>query len=194
MKVYDFDDNEKTYAWAQAKFGVAFERAQVAQGQKVFRLVALKAKAGDVSLISKVLDENGNPINRQNVAFYWPDAPSPPEPPTTVYPHDWSQNFIHGLTNANGEVGPAMGPGAYIGEGECGPHEVWVRDPNIPSDLCKCLGMIAGTFHHHIDQVFQLQTQEEEGPPADISEFLLAMANDLGEWAEECRALAEEIS
>jgi hypothetical protein len=57
-----------------------------------------------------------------------------------------------------------MGTGAYHGEGEGGPHAVWVRDPNIPSDICEKLGMLAGTFHDHLDQKFGLMTMPETEP------------------------------
>jgi len=158
IEVFDMEGNKKDFAWAKAKYGVAFRRAS---GQKVYRLIELREKTGNHSLVTKVLDKDGNPILNADVAFYWPDAPSPPDPPTEVYPHDWYSNFIHGPTNVNGDVGPGMGTGAYHGEGEGGPHAVWVRDPNIPSDICEKLGMLAGTFHDHLDQKFKLMEGEE---------------------------------
>jgi WD40 repeat protein len=160
IKVFDQDYNERDFAWAQAKYGVAFRRAEVAPGQKVYRLVELREKTGDHSLITQVLDEDGNPMANVDVAFHWSGAPE-----TEVYPHDWYRNFVDGPTNVNGDVGPGMGPGAYHGEGEGGPHAVWVRDPNIPSDICEKLGMLAGTFHDHFDQKFQLVTVGGEPAP-----------------------------
>jgi hypothetical protein len=164
IRVFDMNGIEKDLAWAKAKYGVEFRRAPVSAGAKVYRLTELWEKTGHSALITNVMDESGQPMNEKDVAFYWPGAPDPPDPPTTLYPHDWHPNFVHGPTNVNGDVGPGMGRGAYHGEGEGGPHAVWVRDPDVPSDICEKLGMLAGTFHDHLDQKFQLMTAGEEPP------------------------------
>ena len=163
-KVIDFDYQERDFEYAKSKYGVAFRRAEVAPGQKVYRLVELWEKTGNTALIAKVLDEDGNPLENVEVTFYWPDAPEFPYPSE----HDWHSNFTVGLTNANGDgSGGSMGPGAYHGESEGGPHAVWVHDPDIPSDICEKLGMLAGTFHDHLDQKFKLMVHEGEGPSVD---------------------------
>jgi len=163
IKVVDLEYQERDLAYAESKYGVAFRRADVEPGQKVYRLVELNEKTGDSSLITKVLGEDGNPKANMYVAFYWPDAPKEP----SAHANDWHKNFVHGPTNTNGDVGPGLGPGAYHGEGEGGPHAVWVRDPDIPSDICERLGMLAGTFHDHLDQKFRLVVHqgEEQKPP-----------------------------
>jgi hypothetical protein len=167
IRVVDLEYKDRDFEYAQSKYGVAFRRAVVQPGQKVYRLVELWEKTGTTALISQVLGEDGQPVANADMAFYWPDAPDPPDPPTEVYPHDWHGNFKHGPTNADGEVGPGMGTGAYHGEGEGGPHAVWVRDPDIPSDICEKLGMISGTFHDHLDQKFQLMTEPEDDGNGD---------------------------
>lgn len=156
MEVYDLENKLRDFEYVKSKYGVAFRRATVEPGKKVYRLTHLFEKTGHHSLISNVSGLNGEPLELVDVAFYWVDAPDPPDPPTMLYPHDWFRKFVHGLTNVNGDVGPAMGKGAYHGEGEGGPHAVWIRDPSIPSDICERLGMLAGTFHDHIDQRFTL--------------------------------------
>lgn len=181
IKVWKWDDQAgrhielTTEADKQAliydKYGAAFRRAEIAPEQKAYRLVELWEKTGHSSLITQVLDENGDPIDQADVAFYWSDAPSPPDPNTPVYPHDWYRNFVHGPTNVNGDVGPGMGRGAYHGEGQGGPHAVWVRDPNIPGDICEKLGMLAGTFHDHLDQKFKLVTAGGGEPPGGDTEL-----------------------
>lgn len=163
IKVIDFDYVERDFEFAQSKYGVAFRRAEVAPGQKVYRLTEMWEKTGTTAIISQVLGEDGEPMADVDVAFYWPDAPDPPDPPTSLHPHDWHPRFVHGLTNAEGEVGPSMGNGAYHGEGEGGPHAVWVRDPDVPSDICEKLGMLAGTFHDHLDLKFRLTVESEDG-------------------------------
>lgn len=163
IRVFDMENKPRNVAWAVIKYGVAFRQAEVEVGQKVYRLKELREKRGYHALVTQVLDGDGNPMPGVDVAFYWPDAPDPPDPPTGVGAHDWFKRFIHGLTGPNGDVGPGMGKGAYHEEGEGGPHAVWVRDPNIPSDVCERLGMLAGTPHDHLDQVFELEI--ESAPP-----------------------------
>lgn len=187
IKVMDLEYKERDFEYAKSKYGVAFRRAKVDLGQKVYRLVELWEKSGNHSLITQVLNVDGSPIANMDVAFYWPDAPDPPDPPTQVYPHDWYRNFVHGPTNVNGDVGPGMGRGAYHGEGEGGPHAVWIRDPNIPSDICEKLGMLAGTNHDHLDQKFMLVTAGEEdiGPSVPVK--------PVGEVPADVKALAQEV-
>jgi hypothetical protein len=187
IKVVDLEYKETDFEYAKSKYGVAFRRAEVPPGQKVYRLIELWEKVGPASLITQVLDEDGNPMAGVDVAFYWPDAPDPPDPPTEVYPNDWHRNFVHGATNVNGDVGPGMGTGAYHGRGEGGPHKVWVRDPNIPSDICEKLGMLAGTFHEHLDQKFKLVTAGEVIGPG------LTPPQGGGEVPAEVRVLAQEV-
>jgi hypothetical protein len=195
IKVFDLEYGERDFEYAESKYGVAFRRAEVEPGQKVYRLVELWEKTGHHSLITQVLDGDGNPVANADVAFYWPGAPDPPEPQTEMYPHDWYPNFVHGFTNVNGDVGPGMGRGAYHGEGEGGPHAVWVRDPNIPSDICEKLGMLAGTFHDHLDQKFQLVTvpgevEKEEGEEKEEE----GVSEDAKALAQEVQALKERVA
>jgi len=101
-----------------------------------------------------------------------------------------------------GEVGPGMGSGAYHAEGEGGPHAVWVRDPDIPSDICEKLGMLAGTFHDHLDQKFQLVIEPEPDddndddngngptPPPDaesVGEFIAGVKAEVDQDIESAR-------
>jgi len=188
IKVVDLEYKERDLTYAESKYGVAFRRAKVAPGQKVYRLVELWEKTGNSSLITQVLNEDGSPMANVDVAFYWPDAPAPSTP---VYAHDWHRNFVHGPTNVNGDVGPGMGPGAYHGEGEGGPHAVWVRDPTIPSDICEKLGMLAGTFHDHLDQKFQLMVAEGEQP---VTPPVTPPTEDLAALIQEMQSLKERVA
>jgi len=197
IKVMDLEYKERDFEYAKSKYGVAFRRAEVAPGEKVYRLVELWEKSGPASLITQVLNEDGSPMANVDVAFYWPDAPDPPDPPTEVYAHDWYGKFVHGPTNVNGDVGPGMGPGAYHGTGEGGPHAVWVRDPNIPSDICEKLGMLAGTFHDHLDQKFQLMTVpgeiEEEEKKEEVPEDVEALAQEVQSLKERVAKLEAKL-
>ena len=193
IKVVDLEYKERDFEYAKSKYGVGFRRAEVAPGQKVYRLVELWEKTGHTSLITQVLDEDGSPIASVDVAVHWPDAPDPPDPQTEVYPHDWYRNFVHGPTNVNGDVGPGMGRGAYHGEGEGGPHAVWVRDPNIPSDICEKLGMLAGTFHDHLDQKFKLITVPPKEVPITVPPEEVPITVPPEEVPEDVKALAQEV-
>ena len=197
IKVMDLEYKERDFEYAKSKYGVAFRRAEVAPGEKVYRLVELWEKSGPASLITQVLNEDGSPMANVDVAFYWPDAPDPPDPPTEVYAHDWYGKFVHGPTNVNGDVGPGMGPGAYHAKGEGGPHAVWVRDPNIPSDICEKLGMLAGTFHDHLDQKFQLMTVpgeiEEEEKEEKVPEDAEALAQEVQSLKERVAKLEAKL-
>jgi hypothetical protein len=188
-KVIDMDGNERDWSYAEEKYGVAYRRGEPNEDGEIYHLIVLVEKTGHSSLITQVLDENGQPIDQMDVAFYWPDAPDPPDPPTTLLAHDWHPNFTHGKTNLNGDVGPGMGHGAYHGEGEGGPHAVWVRDPDVPSDICEKLGMLAGTFHDHFDQKFQLLTgdvdtrwfyevEDREEEPGDDNHIVIVALDD----------------
>jgi len=176
IRVVDLEYKERDLAYAEAKYGVAFRRAKVAPGQKVYRLVELWEKTGTTSLVTQVLNEDGSPRANVDVAFYWEGAPEE----STANKNDWNTNFVHGPTNVNGDVGPGMGPGAFHGEGEGGPHAVWVRDPDIPSDICERLGMLAGTNHDHLDQKFMLMVEGENGDepvePGEPGEALTLIA------------------
>jgi hypothetical protein len=188
IKVVDLEYKERDFEYAKSKYGVAFRRAEVAPGQKVYRLVELWEKTGHSSLITQVLNEDGSPMANVDVAFHWPDAP---EPSPSAYSHDWHRNFVHGPTNMNGDVGPGMGTGAYHAEGEGGPHAVWVRDPNIPSDMCEKLGMLAGTNHDHLDQKFQLMVAEGEPP---VTPPVTPPTEDLAALVQEMQSLKERVA
>jgi len=194
VKVVDLEYQERDFDYAKSKYGVAFRRAKVAPGQKVYRLVELWEKTGHSSLITQVLNEDGSPMANVDVAFYWPGAPDPPDPPTEVYSHDWHRKFVHGPTNVNGDVGPGMGHGAYHGEGEGGPHAVWVRDPNIPSDICEKLGMLAGTFHDHLDQKFQLMVVKDGEDEVPVTPVVTPPPQDLDTLVQEVQSLKERVA
>lgn len=171
IKVIDRDYQERTLEWAQQEYGISFRRATCLSGQKVWRLVELDEVSGPVSHITKAVDENGNPMENVDVAFYWPTAPDPADPPTVVTPLDWYRNFVHGLTNVNGDIGPGMGGGAAVGRGECGPHKVWVRG-EYPSDIVECIGWRALTPHDHLNIKMMLTDGEGPEPPPNGGESM----------------------
>lgn len=161
VKVFDRNGMELSEAAGQAmiaKYGIAWRRADVPAGDPVWRLVEFWEKSGPSAHVTTTLDEDGKPLENIDVAFRWASAEEVPE--DQRYPTDHYINFVHGLTNKNGDVGPGMGGGAATPEGGLepgndGPHQVWVRDPNIPSDLLYRIGWLAMTPHDHLDCKFQ---------------------------------------
>lgn len=181
IEVLDRDYQPKTLAWAKAEYGIDFTQPQVAEGELAYFLVGLYEKTGESSHITKVVDAQGNPLEGEDVTFYWPSSPDPPDPPTELYPTDHRQNFTHGLTNENGDIGPGMGTGAYISKGECGPHEVWVRHPTTFSVHVKCIGMLGSTNHDHLNLKIQLRPAEGEPlpPNGDVSAQIITRAEEI---------------
>jgi hypothetical protein len=121
----------------------------------VIRLVAIREKYGDSAQIAKVT-RAGVPEPGINVAWHWPDAA------VQNIPNQWDAHYELAPTNANGEVGPGMGRGAYHAVGTPGPHAMWVVSPSTKSDAVFGLGMITLTDHHHVDLVFNITVQEAE--------------------------------
>ena len=173
IKVVDMDYGEQSEQWAKDKYGIDWDFAPVSDGW-VWRLVELWEKTGTTSHITQVLDKNYQPVPNKIVTFYWSGA----EESNIANELDWHSNYVYGLTNENGEVGPGMGIGAYHGEGEGGPHEVWVHDDYIKSDRLRKIGMLAGTFHDHLDCKFKLMyigEQPPEPPENGTLDRILAM-------------------
>jgi hypothetical protein len=177
------------------KYGAEFRLAEVASGQKVYRLSEIWEKTGHSSLITQVLNEDGSPMANADVAFYWPGAPEE----QAANDNDWYKNFVHGPTNKDGDVGPGMGTGAYHGEGEGGPHATWVRDPSVPSDIFEKLGMLAGTNHDHLDHKFKRETASEgpgpgPSPSPGAASRIAAILRECADELEALDALAETLA
>jgi hypothetical protein len=152
-EVFDMEGVERDMAWVSEQYGATYARcaADAACGMGgVYRLTELREIEGPSNIDVWVFDEGGSPIASLPVAFYWPDAPD------TSREDEWYPVKLTELTNTEGRVGFAMGPGAYQGPGEGGPHAVWVSDEAFPSDLADRLGMLAGTNHRHLNVTFVL--------------------------------------
>lgn len=186
IKVIDAERQERPFSWAEAKYGVKVQRADVAEGEPCFRLWKLVERVGPAGIYPEVWWKDPQTYTGILVAFSWPDAPSPPEggdlPPTEVYPHDWLDRFVYGRTDADGVVAFGIGEGGYHGEGEGGPHSVWVHHPEFPSDLCDRLGMLAGTFHSALSPVFLL-TENGNGGETPVAEEKFMVLGE-PEWQE----------
>jgi hypothetical protein len=172
IKIYDFDhgpgDAETVdWQWVLDTFGDVQIRAiedkeglTLQDGDVVYKLVYLDARLGDANIIINVRDEDGNPVQDETVMFGWPDAPAHGYPSK---PSNWTGIGVPGPTNANGDVGPGLGKGAYYSpaHGERGGHFVWVY--GLPSDYVDGLGMLAGTNHAHLNLGYRAVRVEENG-------------------------------
>jgi len=135
------------------------EKITLQEGDVVYKLDYLDARLGDANIVINVRDEDGNPVQGEQVVFGWPDAPEL----LTDRPWRWTPRGVLGPTNENGDVGPGLGTGAYYSpaHGERGPHFVWVY--GLPSDYVDGLGMIAGTNHAHLNLGYRAVEMRENG-------------------------------
>jgi len=178
IKVFDYERNERDWAWLLAEFGPLdlrlAEPVTMPDGsQQMFRLVECREQYGPANINVNLDDLDGSPLADSGdsgivVAWYWPGAPLLPDlPPATSI---WEPNAVYGPTNGEGVIGFAMSEDAYYywpDRDEVGPHGVWVLAPAHPSDGIFGLGMIAGTDHRHINLRFQLVTIEDAPEPPE---------------------------
>lgn len=140
LRVYDMHGQTQDYEWAHEKYGVRFaERCGEA-----WHVTQLREVSGPAGVECYVYDEAGQPAPGVQVSFHWPDGKDVK------------------TTEPSGKVGFAYGPGSYITDPAVGgPH--WL-ELSGPHDAVEGLGMLAGTFHDHLDLVYQWGVVE--APPA----------------------------
>jgi len=161
IRAFTWDGKATTVEALQAKYFFIYKRAEAKPGQEVWRIVEVREKFGDTAAITKVMRSAAVAAVDQPVAWHWADAPI-----QVVNPYCWSNRFVIGRTNMNGEVGPGMG--AWITGGtleywklhpdDIGPYASWVLG-ETPTDLFARVGMLsypAPTNHDHMDVTFQL--------------------------------------
>ena len=170
MEVYDISGHPRDLEWVRETYGVEIENPPgLAAGEQYFQIRILREDEGPCAMIANVYSDDPGPMEGVLVAFYWADAPSPPEsgeaPPTEVYPHDWYPNFVYGPTNAEGHWGTGMGQGAMVNVGGPGPHSVWVHHPQYRSAIVRGLGWLTGTNHRTLRLTFYLTENTAPTPP-----------------------------
>lgn len=212
VKVFDWQGREQDLGYLLSRYGqFPMEEAPVGEGP-VYRITTLRERAdgpvewvelsakgkrgwqpeATASLVVRVVDETGLPIEGVRVAWFWPDAPQ------DAAGGGWGR-CVSGLTGANGDVGFGMGMGAYYQPwaGQVGPHAVWIygRGINVRCDLIGGLGMLWATNHYHFDVEYTLVIEEAPPPPApdemrDLLAGIQAAAVTIGETAEVVEDLA----
>jgi len=181
-RILDRDGNEKDWQWLKENYG---DIAIYPKGPGVgFRCVLLQevkdestqrisaSPMASTTLIVKVLDASGRPVDMMKVAWYWPDADlDSSAAPTNGLPADVRPGrAVTGWTNLNGDTGFGMGKGAYYwpyGDDpnrRVGPHATWVYGQN--TDVVYHLGMLGHTNHDHFDVILQ-QFVDDVLPPEE---------------------------
>ncbi len=177
MKIYDEYGIERNWAWLEREFGpLVIHPAKAGPGWRLVEihvdrdLVANQVQAlaplAASTIMVKARTADKRPAVDLWIAWYWPDAPENLQAmPTNGLPPGMVSGRADrpGVTNLNGDVGFAMGGGAYDFVPAIGPHAVWVWGQN--SDVILGLGMKGGTNHDHINLVFQQSVVDE--PPVD---------------------------
>ena len=142
-------------------------------GPVAFGSIAYAASsAAAATLVVRVTNKDGAPIEGLQVAWYWPDAPDDPYagPQGGLPPQMRPQRAVTGFTNINGDTGFGMGRGAYFfpSQGQIGPHATWIYGQATRSDVILGLGMLGQTNHDHYDVEFVSVTDEGTPPPPDF--------------------------
>jgi hypothetical protein len=203
IKVYDYQGNRRDMAYLKGKYGDFIIQPAAAGDGPSYEISTLREKVSTAAtLVVRIVDENGAPLEGIRVAWYWPDAPEDPNagPLGGVLPQMRPNRCVTGSTNAAGDVGFGMGRGAYyfLDRGEIGPHATWVHGSTTRSELILGLGMIAGTNHDHFDVEF---TRLENGPgpgpgpePGECpKEEILAEMAEIESAVGEIRAAVSDI-
>lgn len=169
IKVYDDQGNQRDLAYLRSKYGDFVIQAAAEGEGPVFKIAALREKVNTAAtLLVRVADEEGNPLEGIRVTWYWPDADIDPNagPKGGVPDEVRPDRAVSGKTNANGDVGFGMGLGAYYwpDRDQVGPHATWIHGSDTRSDVVFGLGMIAATNHDHYD-VEYIRLEEDEPPP-----------------------------
>lgn len=157
LRVYDASGTKRDLQWAQDKYGV---RLEVYEG-KGWHVTQMRERVNAAAAVEMYFyDEFGSPRSGLPVEFHWPGG------------HDSK------LTEVDGKVGFAYGPGSWVNDPAVGgPHWIVIVDGE-PQDNLSGLGMRALTNHDHLDFVWKYGSFEEE-PPTDPLEVILPLAEDL---------------
>jgi hypothetical protein len=166
IKVYDWQGNQRDMAYLKGKYGDFIIQPAADGDGPSYQISTLREKVNTAAtLVVRIIDQDGSPLEGTRVAWYWPDAPHDANAgPLGGVPPQMSPNrCVSGLTNSVGDIGFGMGHGAYYfpNQGQIGPHAAWVHGSTTRSDLILGLGMVGGTNHDHFDVEF---TCLEDGP------------------------------
>lgn len=157
MKYFDHEGTERNETWLSARFGLVTVRTSTAES--AFRAVELRESIGPAVYVVKVLDENGRPMDQEQVARTWPDPQLPVLPE-----NEWYIQGVYGPTNVEGDIGFGSGGGDvyWPEDGQQGASSFWVLE--FPSDCIEGIGTLAD-HHAHLDMTFGWVEGNEPPPP-----------------------------
>jgi len=192
MKVYDRYGEEQPWGWVEENYGPLVVSPLNGPGWYVKELrenanLARNGIRAASVIVVKCLGIIGLPVDQLQVAWYWPDVQFDPNcGPANGVPAGMEPGRAqHGPTNQNGDVGWAMGSGAYYSPPDKGPHAVWIYGSQTQSQVVLGLGMLANTDHYHMDVVYQWMDGQPPSPPPP--------ADDIEEHLQAIEALAADI-
>lgn len=208
MKIYDVMGNERDWAWLVEKYGpLVIHLADAGPGWRLAEIhedadlppnVSTTRAIGPMAastIVVKVLAADGRPAPDVPVAWYWPDAPkNEAGMPSNGLPVGmaWGRADGPGHTNMNGDVGFAMGGGAYYFPPCIGPHAVWIWGAN--SDVVFGLGMRGATNHDHLNLTFRQTAEEPPAPqPGDWRLRVTAAVELLGRVSTELAGITGDV-
>ncbi len=170
ISVYDWQGNGRDTAYLRARYGDFVVHPAPAGEGPVYKLSALREKIDTAAtLVVRVMNQDGTPLEGVQVAWYWPDAPLDANcgPQGGIPPHMRPDRAVAGFTNLNGDTGFGMGRGAYYfpSQAQTGPHATWVYGRATRSDVITGLGMLGQTNHDHFDVEFVRVPREDSLPP-----------------------------
>jgi hypothetical protein len=146
--LHDVDGRARTWVWLLDTFGdVDYLPIEAEPGQEVYRIVRLSADLTRTHLTALVLQPDGRPLPGACVVRHWPDAPplqapvcAPPTGPAThLLP---PERGVAALTGPDGLVAFATGPEDVYAPPNAGTSTLYVRDPEVASDLMGGLGVL----------------------------------------------------
>lgn len=161
MQVIDANGQSRDSGWLYAEFGPVEIRS--APAGSAYRILELRDSGPDApaTVVVTVKDKDGAPVRSVPVVWSWPDAPRD-------LSLGWDGKGVVGTTNENGDVGFALGKGAYYFPPTKGPHSIWLRDG---SDYVGGLGMIGLTNHRHLDVTYQFVEAAPPEPQPDPNPY-----------------------
>jgi hypothetical protein len=170
IKVFDWQGQQRDLAYLKGKYGNFIIQPAAAGEGSAFYITVLREKVNTAAtVVVRVTDANGVPLQDIRIAWYWPDAPADPNagPMGSVPPQMRPNRCVNGMSNPDGDVGFGMGHGAYYfpNQGQIGPHAAWIYGTNTRSDLILGLGMVGGTNHDHFDVEYARLESEPPPPP-----------------------------